>query len=325
MIAPQHVLRSPAGEEILRVPYRISQPELEWCLVTAIRTVDPDFRWELPEGAQPPKRLVMEGVALGPASPGDPPPDHAEVEELIKTIRAVKKPWTRVEDVRRLMLSPEKKAVEYIGDLLTLLPDKADKLLARHLGDLGRLAPPEYRKVVEEYLDADLAEVRIAAAVALEQIADPKSTKALTRQWKRERDVAVRRELIHAIARCAGDDRAAVKLVSTAAADSDEPDVQVSAVLAAADLSDAAAASEIVRTALASRDPGARRAGAWVAGHVGGGALKDALLEARSVEEDPEARAAMDLACDVLEGAAAQQKLEKLRRDLEPDALDRVR
>ena len=87
VIAPQHVFLAPDGSPILSVPYGVTEAELEWCFVTALRSVDEDLPLKMSSKARPPARLVMDGVFEGAGGESSQPLTREEALDLIKELK----------------------------------------------------------------------------------------------------------------------------------------------------------------------------------------------------------------------------------------------
>ena len=339
-IAPQHLWISPAGSVILSVPYRISKGEMEWCFVSALRAVDSKFSWKLSGAARAPKRLVMGGVSATSLDlAATPPPTKKEVEQIIEELRKVRRPWESNSDVLRLILSSDKKAIDYIR---TLLSGRTGGRGGRGGGgggggggeggeggegggggqnwkgtllhSIGRYAPEEYWEIVVPCLSDNNVMVRREASVAIEQLAAPKALGELTKRFQQEEEVDVQKELIRAIGSCGRATTKGVKMVTQQANKAKNPLVRINAVVAAALLEDREAVLDLAKSGLLSELGGVRAVAGYLIAIRREGELKPLLESALAGETDASIKAALEAARNVLNGAPVTE-LDPVLRD----------
>lgn len=322
VIAPQHLWLAPDGTVLLSVPYRVSEGELEWCFVEALKRLDPSFSRALSPSARAPKRLLVGGVRQGAEDGAGPVLSKKEVLALIEELKKIppRELMDRVDDIVNVLRSDEKAAIDYVDGLLSAGGGGAGRggrgpgaglagLLVqrkvRLLQSIGRLSPPAYHEIVEPLLGDDAPELRANAAVTLELLAAPKSLGALTKAWKKEEDPTVRRELARAIGSCGRDGKGESTLRK--AWDSRREDVQVraSAVVGVGHLEDRDAVLEVARSALFAADPEVRVAAACVVGVRREEGLRAVLEEVRGSEADEGVKKAFDAALEALKGGDA--------------------
>ncbi len=75
----------------------------------------------------------------------------------------------------------------------------ASSMQVSTLNTIGTQSPASFWQAVSPLLQSKFAPVRSAAAVALEQLAAPKSLKALNAAFRREKDRAVKKNLLRAL------------------------------------------------------------------------------------------------------------------------------
>ncbi|MED6334947.1 MAG: HEAT repeat domain-containing protein [Planctomycetota bacterium] len=217
VIAPQHVFLKPDGEVILSVPYEISAAELEWCFVTALQVVDPDFTHRLSAGARAPRRLIM-GAVSG-AGAGQPPPTREELMELISEVKKGSlRGGERMAALRRILLADEPEAIEFIRTELRRGPqvgrggggrrggggggrgggDRRDQR-GPLLHTIGVRSPISYWEVLVEFATGSDALLRAEAVVALEQLAAPDSVRDIRSALKREKVIEIEKNLLRAL------------------------------------------------------------------------------------------------------------------------------
>ncbi len=246
VIAPQHVWLGPDGAVILSVPYAISVPEMEWCFVTALRTLDPGFQFKLSSGARAPRALVMGDVAETQAAGqrGSAPPTREEALELLDEIKRGGRSggrggWAeREQNIRRLVQADEPEAREYVlthlraaaggrwggggggrgsgeGEEGQQRPDRRATLLRW----IGEVSPPSYWEVCAEFISSGEDVLRKDAVVALEQLAAPESLKVIRSAVKKEKDPMIRKNLYRALGTAGNADKGVRKILLKEATD----------------------------------------------------------------------------------------------------------
>jgi hypothetical protein len=253
VVAPQQVFLAPDGKVILSVPYEVTVPELEWCFVTALRTVDPQCKATMSPAARAPKQVILGGVFDPKSAPegAGRTPTRVEVIELIKQVKKGLPGEERLETLRRILLSDEPEAIEFIrtelrsgqggrgggggggkgGGLGGGLggqggqgggEDGSDRR-AKILHAIGALSPPAYWEVVAEYADNGEAPLRHEAAVALEQLGAPESLKTVQTALGKEEDKTLAKDWLRALGTTgAADTHARALLLKKAHAEKDE-------------------------------------------------------------------------------------------------------
>ncbi len=324
VVAPQHVFVDPTGKVILSVPYQVTVGELEWCFVTAIRKLDPEFPWTLSQKARAPRRLVMEGVAPseGPAQPL--PPDKKELAETFERLRTTGRGEAgrdTLQDVLRLLLSEDKKAIEYVESWMNSrwIGFGGAGRLTQVIHAIGRTSPPVWWEVVEPFLGDHRLEVRREAAVALEQLAEPKSLGALTKQWKKEKELDAQKELIRAIAAVGCADPKAIKLATEQARKADEKVLRVNALIGCAALEDRETVLALLRESLADELGAVRAAAGYVIAVRREEELRKPLEDVALMETDAAVKEALERALEVLAGGKESQLRPILAKFAESD------
>jgi HEAT repeat protein len=237
VIAPQHVFLAPDGAVLLSVPYEITAAELDWCLVEALRRVDPATAPKHSGRARAPRRLV-EGGVLDPAGAPPPPkpPTGKELDQAIERMLDTRAELgLRATAARAVVLSGEKRAVRAVGTLTQELAERrgsADFGLAALLRAIGETSPTEYHGLVADQLGADDMAVRGEAAVALEQLGAAEAEAALVKALGREKEPRVRKDLARALGASGYDSAKARRALLDAARKDDDGLVRVNAVLA---------------------------------------------------------------------------------------------
>jgi hypothetical protein len=296
VIAPQHVWIAPDGKLLFSVAYSITLDELNWCMVTALREVDPKTDAKMPSNARAPRRLVLGGV-FDPSGSGDGtadlPPTRQEVLDIIKEL---KKSWMGLEQMgtaRRLLMSAEPEALEFVrqqlrGSIGSLLggggggggagcgrggagaggrgAGGGDTFKAQILHQIGIVSPPEYWELVVESLGHNDQSVRIEAAVALEQLAAPESLRALNIALQKEDDLRVKKDLLRAIGSVGAlDSKSRGALIKRGKSDKDDT-LRLNSIAALAFSTQDGDVSGFLQQSLVGKDPRARTAAACAVG-----------------------------------------------------------
>ncbi|MFG0320607.1 MAG: HEAT repeat domain-containing protein [Planctomycetota bacterium JB042] len=313
-IAPQHLWIGPDGTLLLSVPYQISTGEMEWCFVTAIKQVDPQFKWTPSGSARAPRRLVTGDVIATALDTARPPPTKKEVQALIEEMRKERRPWDRRGDILRILLSDEKEAIDYAKTIVTSRgrggrfggggDDRAMRWKAELIHAIGQYSPPDYWEILPTLLIDSQVTIRSEAAVALEQLAAPKALSELNKAYKKEEEFAVRKELIRAIASC-GRSGKATRTVTMTALKGKEEELRPYAMVGVAYLEDRKAVLETVRDGLLHESPAVRATAAWVIGIRRETELQSVLETALESETDFDVKGALEAVKGVLAGGEA--------------------
>jgi uncharacterized membrane protein YgcG len=226
VVAPQHVFLAPDGKVLLSVPYEVDANELVWCFATAASRAFPETKRPLPPGARMPRRVILGGV-YDPSKneQGAAPPTKAEVQELIKDLRRGLPPDEQMARLRRLILSEEPDAIEYVQQELKSngagqgggglggggrggggggagaggrVGDGSQRH-ARILKAIGAFGPRAYAPLVLPFLEHPNEDVRSEAAVALEELGDPETLRELQTAFGKEKDPIVKARLSRAL------------------------------------------------------------------------------------------------------------------------------
>lgn len=330
VVAPQHLWLAPDGTILLSVPYRVTEGELEWCFVTALKRVDASFEWTLSASARAPKRLVTGGVS-GADEPlaGAAPPTVKELEQLIDELKKDSRPWESLDKLYRILLSGDKQAIDYVRSLLTsgggggrggrggggggAGGGPRGQWKANLVHAIGRFSPVEYWEIVVPLLaDPDLT-LRRETAVALEQLAAAKALGELQKRLKKEEEVDAQKELIRAIASCGRDGKGIKQVAQVARKDADEV-VRANAFVGAAYFEDRDAFIELARSGLLDPIAAVRAAAAYSVAIRRETALRQLIEEVIAGETDVSLKDALEASLRVLDGAPATE-LDSLLRD----------
>jgi hypothetical protein len=248
VIAPQHVFVGPDGAVLSAVPYRITKGELEWAWVDAIRKLDPKFQWELSTSARAPGRLSFGAVERGE---NGKPPTKEQVVEALKEVRKSRLGGMRnLTEIELLMKSDHPEAVGFVEATLNGLQAT---WLAPALDTMGMISPKVYHPVIGGYLSNRDESVRLAAAGALERLAEPKAYAALARQYKLEKADQVRGRLLRAMASCGPAQKETLTQIDKLMAKETNAELRAQALLALAQVDDKAKVRSMAAFVIASR------------------------------------------------------------------------
>ena len=326
VVAPQHVLLGPDGKVILSVPYEISAEELEWCIVTALLTVDPESDVRLSRKARAPQRLILGDVLAGAVASEIAPVTREEALELITRLKKGTLSWAdRERAVRRLSTADEKEAREYILSLLRSNlgggrgagggpggggaggggrgggGDGEDRriLLLRWI---GFASPASYWEVCNEFLGSGERAMQLEAIVAFEQLAAKEALPALQAQLRREKDPIVVKKLLRAIGTSGRDDRNARTTLIKQAGQERTPVLAVNALLGLGSLTAHADIQTVLREALTGEPVPQRIAAALAMAFTRDAEWLGVLREQLATEPPAELVTALNAAIAVLEG-----------------------
>lgn len=297
VIAPQHVFVHPDGTVLSSVPYRVTKGELEWVWVDAIRKVDATFAWQPSEGARAPGRLELGGVGRGANTP---PPTKQQVEEALKTLKKSRGGVLRnLDQVELLLHSDDAAAIAFVDTTLRTVQGGP---LAAALDSIGVVSPKVWHAVVTDRLDDRDANVRCAAARALEHLAEPKALPALRKQYRAEKDERARGRLLRAMASCGPSETDVRTQIDKVLAKEPAADVRAHAVLALALVEDRDHVLEGLTAALRDGSAKVRATAAFALAMRRDATTADRLAEAASREEEPDTKAWLDAAVETVRG-----------------------
>jgi hypothetical protein len=322
VIAPQHVWLDPEGRVLLSVPYFITKEEMEWCFVTAIREVDPDFEASLPPEAGPPERLVRGGVhdpeaseegnprergprgEGGPGGSGPRPYPREELREAIESLRETGDEGYPPEVLRRVLVTGEPEAIAFVRDELGSRGSaRADRRGAiRLIREAARWSPPPFWRAFDPLLRDEDEAIRSEAAVALEQIAAPESRKSILAALGAERSVTVKKNLLRALGATTREDSTGRRILARHAVSAREEILRVNALVALAGLAPHPEVEGALERALRGGGSHERIASACAVAIARYAALEEPLAAACEHEKDRGAADTLRRALAVLRG-----------------------
>ncbi|MDP6990771.1 MAG: HEAT repeat domain-containing protein [Planctomycetota bacterium] len=233
--APQHLWLGPTGDVLLCAPFELTVEEVAWCFVTALRKADPKLELEMPEDARAPKRLLFGraftsqgGDVLGRGLTAD------ELEVELKRLKASLLGGGRIGAMGKILFTDDDEAVDYaqLEFGRSLMTWSGGDFLRRSLHSVGLLSPERFWVVPAEFADDDDPRVRAEAAVALEQLAAPRSYKVVKRALGKEKDPTVERAWLRALGAVGSGESGARKILLKAAGSEDDGVLRRNAILA---------------------------------------------------------------------------------------------
>ncbi len=327
VIAPQHVFLAGDGTVLLSVPYEITNDELAWCFVTALQKADAATAPPMPSSARSPKRLIV-GATYDPKAAGGSlvPPTKKEVEAIIAQLKKGLQGEERMREMQRLVLSDEPDAVAFIGLELKSAgwgggggggkgggggggaaggrgggADSRHKLILRAI---GVFAPAAYWDMVSDFLGDNDPGLQREAAVALEQLAAPQAVPALTKALAGEKDPGTQKDLLRALGSCGSNDAKTRAMLIKRAKSDKQALVRANAYLALGWSASDSDVKACLRAALEKGDDLDREAAALAVGISRDAAWTAVLDTAAGMAQDANAKAAIEAAQGVLNGAA---------------------
>ncbi|MBL8736935.1 MAG: HEAT repeat domain-containing protein [Planctomycetes bacterium] len=311
VIAPQHVFVGPDGTVLSSVPWRLTKGELEWAWVDAIRKVDPAFAWQPSLGARAPGKLSLGAVERGE---NRKPPSKAEVDEALKAVKKSRGAMLRnLGHVETLMRSDEPEAVAFVA---TTVNGLQEAWLGGALDSMGLISPKAHHGTIVGHLaDKDEA-VRLAAAGALERMAEPKAYAALLKQYKAEKADAVRGRLLRAMASCGPSQKETLAQIDKLMGKEPNADVRAQAVLALAQVEDKAKVHQGLRAALRDPAPKVRATVAFAIAQRRDVELEKDLDDAALRESELDTKAWLEAAAKVVRGGDGTPFKNFLEREL---------
>ncbi|MFY9343902.1 MAG: HEAT repeat domain-containing protein [Planctomycetota bacterium] len=311
VIAPQHVFVDPDGTVLSSVAYRVTKGELEWAWVDAIRKVDAKFAWQLSPGARAPGRLGFGAVERGQ---NEAPPGKEQVAQALKELKKSRGGILRnLSSFQLVLKSDEPDAMGYVT---TTMKGIQGGPLANTLDAIGLVSPKAWHTVVTPCLGDRDEEVRLAAARALESLAEPKALPATMKAYKLEKADAVRGRLLRALASCAPADKEVIAQIEKVLTKDPVATVRAQAVLALALVEDKARVQAGLGDALRDKSPTVRATVAFALASRRDAEFGNRLDEAAKNEEDADTVAWLEAAGKVVRGGDAGEFKNFLERVL---------
>ena len=328
MIAPNHVLVGPDGKIILSVPYMITTGQLEWCMVEAMRKINPSFKWSLSAAARAPRRVLYGEMYKEGEGGGARPLSGEELKETLDAIRKGSGRGGRGGTMKQyfpsLIVTDDKDAMKVVSQWLTSRWSGRGGQGARIVHDIGRTSPQSWWEVVAPLLSHPDPGMRNEAIVALEQLAAPKSLKALTKQKSVEKEDAALGNLIRAIASVGRGSRSPENLVLKAAERDKKDFIRINALIGLVYIENREKVNTVLLKGLTDTNPGVRAAAAYTIAVRRENDLAEALVVALQAETNFKCKAYIEAASAALKGGGLKL-VEGVLREYAHDEISRDR
>lgn len=323
---PHHLFVKPVGdgELISSVAYQLTEGQLEWIWVDAIRTVQPTFEWELSDAARAPERMKKAGVTAGDETPE--PPTEEEVEHALAEIKKSSGGgrrgggWMRsLEHVGVIVRSDEKAAIKWAT---TTMRSFGSTIAQRVLRTVGEYSPQPWWTFAASYLEDRSEEAREESARALEQLAAKKSLSPLKKQLRAEKSDTVKGRLIRALAAVAPSDNGVASTIGKVLSKEKSAEVRIQAAAAISVLEKPDAVRKHLEAALEDKNDVVRSAAAFAIASRRDKELLPLLESAAARERNNEAKRWMTTAKSVVE-TGELEPFDDFRKNVLGDRLDR--
>jgi hypothetical protein len=219
-----------------------------------------------------------------------------------------------------IILSTEKEAMDWVESQLSARWAINRGQTANMLHNIGRTSPPTYWKMVAEFVDHENLRIRNEAIVALEQLGEPKSLKALMKQRSVEKEDSARANLIRAIASVGKGNRKAETLVLKASEKDKSELIRINALIGLVYVENREKVNQVLVNALNETNPGVRAAAAYTVAVRRETEMAPAIKVALDIEEDPGCKRYLEAAQAILNGGS----LEEVQGVLKDYALDEI-
>lgn len=304
---PHHIFIDPreeGGKVISSVPWLLTEGQLEWAWVDAIRQLQPDFEWELSDKARAPEELERDG-ANGAGAPDLTPPTDEEVEHALAELKKGGMGrrgggWGQmIQHYNVIIRSDSKAALKFAETSMRSFVGR-NRFSERILRVIGDFSPPAWHAVVSPFLEDREAGNREEAARALEQLGEGKATSKLTKAYRTEKEDPVRGRLLRAMAKVGPADKGVIKTLERVISKDRVEAVRVQATAAASCIEDPDAAEKLLRKALSDESGAVRAAAAYAIASRRDESLLPMLEEAASAEKDTEAKGWLDTGVEIV-------------------------
>ncbi|MCP3919275.1 MAG: HEAT repeat domain-containing protein [bacterium] len=322
---PQHLWLDPVGEVLLCVPYEMTAEEMIWCFHEAQRLVDPAASGPRPEGAHPPRRLLVREVYTPPNEAmlvrGRTPDElDAQIESVRASFGLGRRGWAAI------LFTAEKEAAAYsereLGSGVTRWG--GGELQAGIVRAIGLLAPRENWKVLGRFANDRSGEVRREVAVAFEQLGAPSALKVVRKALADEDDEALEPLWWRALAATGRADKRTRGTLLKLLGKEDDVRRRAHLLFALGYLAADDGVREALTSALAAEIPDERIVAACAMALSRDLALLGPLETARERSEDEALNEHFDRALEVLRGGSLY-RIEESVRKVCGDGLERQR
>ncbi|MFT5289861.1 MAG: hypothetical protein ACI8QC_002235 [Planctomycetota bacterium] len=233
VVAPQHVWLAPDGAVLLSVPYEVSAGELEWCFHEAQRRINPDYAGKESSKSRRPRRWIPGGVSDPEAAENGRPVTREEALEIISDLKKGGIPQAKM---AQLYLRLAKADLEEARDAIQKFlrsgggaraggggkgggkgggggGGRGQDLVPKMIRAIGEVSPRSYWEVLEDFVSTGDARLRTEAVVAMEQLAAPEAVSALSKQYKKEREPEIKKNILRALGACGSDSQSVRSLL----------------------------------------------------------------------------------------------------------------
>ena len=334
IVAPQHLFVSPEGKIITSVSYFITKGELEWMFVNAIRELNPEFAWTPRGRSRAPEKYLKGGADKTKA---EKPPTKEEVQKALKDIKKVagargggRGGWREIieaaqKNSRIVIRSDDKRALDWGQNTLRSYGRFRDGLIR----DIGKVSPKPWSKVIEAYLTDTKDETRKTVAIALEQLANPKSVNPLRKAAKKEKEDDILGRMLRALAASGPGKSTAISTVTKAAKSHKKARVRAHAIVGVGKIEKREAVTTSLRVGLQDEDALVRTVTAYVIAIRQDKSLLDHLVASLQAETEDSVKAWFEKAINAVKSGdtkAFKNFLPKILDGNEPGSeIDRLR
>jgi hypothetical protein len=318
---PHHLIVHPDGKTVLSsAADRMTAGQLEWFLADGIQKLDPSFPWQLGERARAPEGLLY-GEAKKTREAVRPPSSKADVK---KAIDDLKKGGARnmraIEQYQVLVHSDESAAVKYVEQQMR---GGLNMLAGPALAAISESSPVAWSSVLVDFLDNRKPELRTEAARGLAQMAHAKTYGAIKKALKNEKEPQIKARLLRAAAATGPSNKSTIAALEDALADEKDATVRMHAAVAAGCVEVRSAARQLLRKALADKDPDVRSAAAYAIACRRDHELAGSIEATIEHEPDAEAKHWLELALDTILKKRDLRGFENFRSKVLKDTRDR--
>lgn len=302
---PQHVWLSSSGELLLSCPWELSPLEFAWCSAEALRRAEAEEIPILPQGARPPRRLLLGEVFR--VADADELGRGLEPAELGVTLKKLNKRSVSMRDyadVLQILFSAEDDAVDYISKQLGVwdLAGQTRGIVDGAIGLLGQYSTEDFIEVLGKEAKSDRPSRRSQVAAALEQIGSPEGLAIAKKAWKKEKSDGAKAEWIRALGACGCSDKGTAKVILKAIEKEKSSLVRKSAILAAGYLLPSDSVAEVLEELARSGPVGEREAAILALALGRSTASTEMLTTLKESDLAPETLEVVDAALSVLGG-----------------------
>lgn len=217
IVAPQHIFVGPDGKILSSVSYRVTEGELEWMMVNAIRQVNPAFEWTASNAYRAPASMRKGAADTGEGR--EPPPTAKQVRQALDNIAKEANSrqgfgpggggrggrggrgggrgnWGRLSADMELVIRSDRPEALKWGKIALRNRWVGRRLMVA----VGEKSPMAWAKIAADHVTDNNADMRLATAVALEQLCDPKTLAKLKAGFKKEEELDVQGRMLRAMA-----------------------------------------------------------------------------------------------------------------------------